>query len=315
MMGQMSSPVRTSVRTGFGLPRPILGAPLVLVRTAWVLVPVCLLAVVVETVSVYLTRNIPTMWTYDRINRIAELLAGRQPGAALHLVRPNLYAWIIRVVTDEVVQLVGASLVVVTAAQWVAGQRAGSSTVWVMLVRKAGRLVMIWFLSRGLVAVLMVAGLFAILASSDVPELLMTGLSMIMVTGGCGLIAALLLYAAIPIVVVESTGVIHAIGRSAVLATRRLPAVIGTILLAKLASWLVGVVLGGGAHLVAAGIETSWPVVGAEHGIATAVSVAVTSVLYLLRYLDTRARREGYDRARMVAEMDVLAPRGAAAPA
>ncbi|MBO0889912.1 MAG: hypothetical protein J2P14_03285 [Acidothermales bacterium] len=292
----------SSVRTAFGLPKPILGAPLVIARTAWVLFPLTVVGVTVQLVSSFLTRDVPPFWTPERADRVILLMTQGRPVEAVHLAHDSINAWLVRVGMDEIMQLVGVSLVVAAATYQILGRDARLSTLLRFLLRKAVRLFAIWFVSRGIVACIVGAGALMILSSEHRPHLLMWGAAVMFVGATAGLVSVLLLFAALPIVVVEHATVPRSLARSSLLALRRMPAAIGTVALVFLTSWLVGVVVGGGTHLVAAGIETSWPVLGIRHGVSAALSTAMSAVLYLLRYLDTRARKEGYGRADLAIE-------------
>lgn len=294
--------VSSTARTAFGLPKPILGAPLVLVRTAWVLLPLAVVAVTVEMVSSFLTRNVPPFWTSERAERVITLMAAYRPAEAIHVAHDSIVAWLVRVGMDEVGQLVGISLVVAAATYRILGRDAHLSTVLTFLLGKSGRLVAIWFISRGTVAAVMGGGALMVLAAEHRPRLLVWGVLLFGVGGAAGLVSVLLLFAALPIVVVEQATVRRALARSSLLALKRLPAAVGTILLVTVVSWLFGVVVNGGAHLAAPGFETSWPVMGLRDGVSATLSIAMSAVLYLLRYLDTRARKEGYDRTGLAVE-------------
>jgi hypothetical protein len=304
-MGRVSS-----VRTAFGLPKPILGAPLVVARTAWVLLPLTVVGITVQLVSSFLTRDVPPFWTPERADRVVLLMTTDRPIEALHVAHDSIDAWLVRVAMDEIIQLVGVSLVVVAATYRILGRDARLSTLLRFLLRRAGRLVAIWFVSRGIVAGIIGGGVLMILAAEYRHDLLMWGMVLIMIGAAAGLVSVLLLFAALPIVVVEHATVPRSLARSSLLALRRLPAAVATVVLAVLVSWVVGAVVGGGTHLVASGFEVSWPVLGIRHGISAALSTAMSAVLYLLRYLDTRARKEGYGRADLAIEFG-----GAPAPA
>ena len=132
---------------------------------------------------------------------------------------------------------------------------------------------------------------------------------------------------ALPVLVVERTGVLGALSRSRALVRGRFWAVLGLILLAFLITivcgGLIGAVTGGIAAAAGAGDETRGAVASFLSGVAgMAVAVPLAAAMLLTMYVDQRVRHEGMTRAdveRALGGGDVRAvpqpPAWAAAPA
>lgn len=312
------------LRREFGVRGVLLGAPGLLWRSREVLLGALMLCLPVEMLVAFGTRGSVSLEALAEaglspLTAEAVLPVNAGVSAMSDVIRGNAASWAGYVLTDATLHVCVAAVVVTAAAHACIGRPVDIRPVGASVLRRRGRLaalvlveVSLSWASFALILVAMFATL-SVVSGGSVGVLV--GLLLILLVGVLALIplflVAVLVFLAVPGVVVEGARPLPAMAKVLGLALRRSFPALGTGLVGLIVFQLTNV----GAHwlfgptqLGAAWNMPDWVAQGAARAVADAVGVSVVATLFMLRYLDLRVRREGLDRERLRSELHQAIP-------
>lgn len=312
MLGRLSG---GPLRREFGVRGVLLGAPGLIWRTREVLLVALVVCLPVSMLLAFATRDSPPLEVVRQATSqfLSQMLSESLPADAAFLELLDDLRDAASIVGTSLVEYAllawVAAVVVVAAAYACVGRPVGIRSVCGLALRRSGRLAVLVLIGFGLAHASLGFQLAALAMTSMAGGsvgLVLVGLVLGVLATASLFLAKVMIFFAVPGIVIEGARPLSAVARTLGLALRRSfpafgTAFVGWVLLMLTdagADWLFGPSVLGAVWPI-----PDWVARGASHAVSYAVGVPIVAVLFMLRYLDLRLRREPLDREQLQYEL------------